>query len=158
MSTIFGLPNNLTDFLGAVDVGDLEFIEGKVLAGDYFQVSGDINSIGNTIEFVPASGKTAFMIEAKITMNSNNTAAAQINQIVANLKLDGAIVSKAKIGMAANTFAGVREIGGAGIGIAQESFFNVLGKSLVGDGIKKIEIENVVDSGSGFAEMSGYVV
>ena len=143
---------------GGIDVGDLEYVEGKVVAGDYFQVSGDINTLNDTIEFVVPIGKTAFLVEAKITMNANVTAAAGINQIVADLKIDGNTVSKAKIGTAANTFTGVREIGGAGIGVAGDSYFNTLGKSLIGDGIKKIEIENVLDSGGGFAEMSGYLV
>lgn len=31
-------------------------------------------------------------------------------------------------------------------------------ESLVGDGAKKIEIENVLDSGSAFATMSGYLI
>ena len=40
--------------------------------------------------------------------------------------------------------------------IHAESKFNVLGLSLAGDGIKTITIENVLDSGSAFAEFSGY--
>lgn len=141
-----------------LDMGDLEYIQGFVISGNYFQVSGNIDALAATIEYVPASGKTAFLIEAKITMNANPGATAGINQIVADLKIDTVTVSKAKIGTAAATFAGVREIGGAGFSPGNESFFSTLGKSLVGDGVKKIEIENVLDSGGGFAEMSGYLV
>ena len=35
--------------------------------------------------------------------------------------------------------------------------FNVLGLSLVGDGAKKIEIENTLDNGTAFATMSGWL-
>jgi len=42
--------------------------------------------------------------------------------------------------------------------MGSSSKFNVLGLSLIGDGAKKIEIENILDSGSAFAEMSGYLV
>ena len=65
--SIFGLP--LIMFQVPVvsdDMGDLEFIEGKVLASNYFQVSGAINALTNTIEFIVPNGKTAFMINAKI--------------------------------------------------------------------------------------------
>lgn len=149
------------------DMGDLEYIEGKVLASNYFQVSGNINAINDTIEFVPTSGKTAFLIEAKITMNTN-TAVTVVssgsgnfsNYVIADLKIDSAVKSKAKIGnhesFASNTSGG----GGAGLGSGPpgSNEFNVLGLSLVGNSIKKIEIENVLDNGSAFAEMSGYLV
>lgn len=165
--SIFGLP--LILFEVGVDVGDLEFIEGKVLAGDYFQVSGDIDVVTNTIEFVPAVGKTAFLIEAKITMKTNpsisqpgGTATTNTNdQVVAELKIDGTRKSKAKIGGQAssrNLGGGTSSGTGSGMSLFAESRFNVLGLSLVGDGIKKITIENVLDGGSAFAEFSGYVV
>ena len=150
-----------------VDMGDLEFIQGKVIAGDYFQVSGDINAIGNTIEFIVPNGKTAFLIEAKITMTTNPDASSNgvggttttKDQIVAALKIDSAIKSKAKIGIATKAEGFSQDGGnGSGFGVNSESKFNVLGLSLVGDGAKKIEIENVLDSGSAFAEMSGYLV
>ena len=55
--TMVGLPNILFN-IGADDMGDLEFIQEKVLAGDYFQVSGSIDTIGNTIEYIVPIGKT----------------------------------------------------------------------------------------------------
>ena len=40
--SIFGLPLNMFKVpVVSDDMGDLEYIEGKVLAGDYFQVSGE---------------------------------------------------------------------------------------------------------------------
>jgi len=162
-----GLP--LILFKVGDDMGDLEYIEGKVLASNYFQVSGDIDAITNTIEFIVPNGKTAFMIEAKITMKTNPsitqpaaTATATTNdQVVAELKIDGTRKSKAKIGGQAssrNLGGGTSSGTGSGMSLFAESRFNVLGLSLVGDGAKKIEIENVLDAGSAFAEFSGYLV
>ena len=54
--SLFSLPDMLLN-AGAADVGDLEFIQDKVLAGDYFQRSGLINALNDTIEFKPNSGK-----------------------------------------------------------------------------------------------------
>ena len=60
-----------------VDMGDLEYIEGKVVSGDYFQVSGDINAINDTIEFIVPDTKTAFMITAKIVLNGHSNPATR---------------------------------------------------------------------------------
>jgi len=148
-------------------VGDLEFIQEKVLAGDYFQVSGDISTLNDTIEFVVPSGKTAFLIEAKITIpiNSNSadiTASTLSNdQTVANLLIDTVVKDTAKIGVGSRGSAGGGASdgrGGNGISFNSTDRFNVLGLSLVGDSIKKIEIENVDDDGNAFATMSGYLV
>jgi len=141
----------------AADMGDFEYIEGKVVAGDYFQVSGDINAINDTIEFIPASGKTALLIEAKIIAPTQFSSSVVSNdQVNADLKVDGAKKDEAKIGSRGNSQAG-GQTSATGKGFAGDGRFNVLGLSLVGDGVKKIEIENVQDSGSAFATMSGYV-
>lgn len=152
-----------------VDMGDLEFIQGKVTAGDYFQVSGDINALNDTIEFIVPNLKTAFMIEAKITMSTNpfiaitsGVGATQNtnDQIVADLLIDTVVKSKAKIGVGISAQQG-QGTGGtnvSNVNASNDGKFNVLGLSLVGDGVKLIEIENVLDSGSGFAEMSGYLI
>lgn len=157
--------------LGAevVDMGDLEYIEGKVVAGDYFQVSG---VLGTTIEFIVPNNQTAFMIEAKITMNTNPTIAMPAasgnnstnNQIVADFKIGGVTKSKAKIGTQAgarNLASGTSSSQGAGIAPFGESKFNVLGLSLVGNGVNeaanKITIEIDVNNGDGYGEFSGYL-
>ena len=70
--SLFSLPEMLLN-AGEVDVGDLEFIQDKVLAGDYFQVSGNINTLNSTVFFEVPSGKTAFLIEAKLSMSTNPT-------------------------------------------------------------------------------------
>lgn len=153
---------------GDVDMGDIEYIESKVLAGVYFQVSGDINVLNDIIEFEPGSGQTAFLIEAKITMSTNplavggGPATSSINeQITAELKIDGTTKSKAHIGGSAFGKGNPTNNSGAsgsGMGFSSDGKFNVLGLSLVGDGAKKITIQNVLANGSGFAEMSGYTI
>lgn len=87
--------------------------------------------------------------------NATNT-----DQVVADLSINTVVKSKAKIGIgtAAITNAAADYGGGAGFGTNAQSQFNVKGLSLVGDGIKKIEITNVVDDGFAFAEMTGYLV
>jgi len=161
--SIFGLPLNNFQVPSGVDMGDLEFIEGKVLTGDYFQVSGDIDTVGTTIDFTPGSGKTAFLIEANIVANqitTVNAAATAQNLVIAELIIDTIVRTKTKIGLAykQNSIGGTFGFGGAGYGTQDVGKFNVLGLSLVGDGNKKIEIKNAVSDGKAFATMSGYVI
>ncbi len=138
-----------------IDMGDLEFIQTKVLAGDYFQVSGDIDAINDTIEFIVPSAKTAFLIEAKIIPNNTGLN----NRITAALKLDTTIKDEAVIFRSQFRQAGSTNFGGSGYGMAENNGrFNVLGLSLVGDGAKVIEIENTNDNGGAFATFSGYVI
>lgn len=163
--TMVSLPNILFQ-VGEVDVGDLEFIQEKVIAGDYFQVSGDINNLNDTIEFIVPNGRTAFMIEAKIVQTGhvspavNSTSGVTTttkNAVQADLKIDTITKDKANVGMSSVD----RVIGGGGSGSStnhNSDPFNVSGLSLVGDGVKKIEIENTLDDGSAFATMSGYLV
>lgn len=150
------------------DMGDLEYIESKVVSSEYFQVSGDIDAINDTIEYIVPNGKTAFLIEAKI-MNPTHPSPASVPSITttqqkslvtADLKIDSVIKDKAVIGEA--TMAGNQNNqhgGGAGSGYGNlgDGRFNVLGLSLVGNGTKVIEIENILDDGSAFATMSGYL-
>ena len=151
----------------AVDMGDLEYIEGKVLSGDYFQVSGDINAINDTIEFIVPNLKTAFLIEASVRILSEpsalhpvNTYSVATNKITASLKIDTVEKDRIRPGDQHRNYNGagsaVTTTGGNG-GPNSENF-KVVGLSLIGDGIKVIEIENIADSGSGFAVMSGYTI
>jgi len=143
---------------------DIGFIQDRVLTGNYFHVITDISVPANKATFTVPDGKTAFLLEAKITMITNpGPGATQNDSIVATLQknINTTITefSKAKIGLASNTFTGVREIGGAGFGAGGYCPFNVKGFSLVGSGVlNKIEIENTLDSGSAMAEFSGYLV
>lgn len=150
-------------------MGDLEFIQEKVLAGDYFQVSGNINSIGNIIEFIVPNGKIAFLIEAKLVMSSiinlplpniSNLDITVKNEVVAELKIDGVTKDTTHVGInsRAATFNGAESSSNNTYGDTGDGRFNVLGVSLVGNGVKKITIENTIDNGTAFASMSGYLV
>lgn len=166
--SIFGLPLYMFQVPSGIDVGDIEYIEGKVLSGDYFQESGDIDALNDTIEFIPAVSKTVFMIKAKIVISDHPTASSasgnsssQKGLVSAALKLDTVTKDKTTIGeataAAANTSNQFGGGSGSGYGNLGNGRFDVLGLSLVGDGIKKIEIENILDDGNAFASMSGYV-
>lgn len=151
--------------IDGADMGDLEFIQEKVDEGNFFQVSGDINTLNDVISYTPAVGKTAYMIEAKITFNTitsassaANSSSSNVNQVIAELKINSITKSKTIIGVA-SAATGISASGsGSGFGINPNGYLNVKGLSLVGDGIASIEIENVLDSGSAFAEFSGYLV
>lgn len=151
----------------AGDTGDLAFIQSKILSGDSFQVSGDISTLNDTIEFIPATGKTAFLVEAKITIPTNpstagiSPGASATDQTVADLKIDTVVKDKAKIGVSSKGDQGPGSSdgrGGNGISFLSTDRFDVKTLSLVGDGIKKIEIENVLSAGNAFATMAGYVI
>ena len=137
------------------DMGDLEYIESKVVAGDYFQVSGDINTLNDTIEQIVPDGKTAFLIEAKIIPNNQGLN----NRLRAALKLDTVVKDEANIFRSQLRQAGSTNFGGSGYGMADTNgHFNVLGLSLVGTvAAEKIEIENIEGAGA-FATMTGYYI
>lgn len=155
------------------DMGDLQYIQEKVEAGDYFHVILDISTPANKASFIVPNLRTAFLIEAKITMITNPGASATASstlvstneQVVATLQknINSTITefSKAKIGVASAAIGNPigRAASGSGFGTNAEGHFNVLGFSLVGNGVlNKIEIENTVDNGSAVAEFSGYLV
>jgi len=137
------------------DVGDLEYIQGFVVSGNYRQFSGDIDALNDTIEFIVPNGKTAFMIEAKIIPNNTSSN----NKITAALKIATVTKDEAVIFRSFAQQSGGTNQGGSGYGLAENTNkFNVLGLSLVGDGINKIEIENITDAGGAFATMSLYLI
>jgi len=146
-------------------MGDLEFIESKVLAGDYFQVSGDISTLNDTIEYVVPNGKTAFLLEAKIVNIDATTpiiiSGTTIDSVRAALKIDTVTKDTTRIGFSSSAIT----TGTTNSSPAQSAYgnlgdgkFNVKGLSLVGNNAKKIEIENILDDGSVFATMSGYLI
>lgn len=149
-------------------LGDIEFIRSKILLGDVFRVSGDIDALNDTIEFIPANGKTAFLISAKIvsidTLTPVNApssgSTSKTDSVRAALKINDIIEDTTRIGFASS---------GVGTGTtnqapAQSAYgnlgdgrFDAFGLSLVGDGVKSIEIENVLDNGNAFATMFGWI-
>jgi len=93
-------------------MGDLEYIESKVVAGDYFQVSGDIDNLNDTIVYVVPNGQTAFMIEAKIIITNHPGLAAFTSattqntlaqsRVRADFIIDTSVKDTTNIGVASN--------------------------------------------------------
>jgi len=149
--------------IGGDDVGDLEYIQGFVTSGNYFQISGDIDAIGNTISFIVPSGKTAFLIEAKIIITGHTSGTTTKDMVEAELIIAGTTVDTTNIGTATNSAivtSATDMMGGTGSGIGNigDGRFNVLGISLVGNNSDTIEIENTLDDGTAFATFSGYLI
>jgi len=156
------------------DMGDLEYIESKVLAGNYFQSSGDINTTTeeDEVAYTPATGKTAFLLQAKIVntthpdlaVTSTSLATTQQKNVVqAALQIGGITKDTTNIGtqsMSDTVTGGNSSIIriASGNGSSSDGKFNVLGLSLVGNGSSTIKIVKTVDDGSAFATMSGYLV
>jgi hypothetical protein len=151
---------------GAGSLSDIEFVRQKALDGDWITVTGAINALNDTIEYQPATGKTFFLYSAKIVMNANLAAVASFNATqtatdltTAELKIDTVTVDTAHIGfsekVSSSSPGGAG--GGGGYGVNSESHFDCLGQSLVGDSSKVVEIENVLDSGSATATLSGWI-
>jgi len=159
------------------DVGDLEYIQGFVVSGNYFQVSGDIDNLTDTIEFIVPNGKRALMIEAKIVITTHTTPPAMQNSTVQNTVVRDIVTADfqfitpgptktvkdtTNVGTTANVTNNgnvAPQVGGTGTGNVGDGRFNVLGLSLVGDGVDtKIQIENTLDDGTAFATMSGYLI
>ncbi len=147
-----------------VDVaGDLEFIRDQVKAGNWLKVHGAINAIGNKITIIPASGKTLFMFRGKMTITGHPAVggtgdpANLHNQVKSAFKVDGAIEDTADGGHASWYNSNAAGEMGGGIGMNSICPLDVLGSSLIGDGIKEVAIENVDDDGNADATMSGWI-
>lgn len=156
--------------LAGGSISDLEFIRKKILSGDWITVTGAIDAITNEIAYTPATGKTFFLYQASISMKTNPTASSTTSsngtvvsndQIVAALKVNTVVKDTVKIGMATqasardySTSAGAGD--GSGFGVSSKSYFTWHG-SLVGDGAKKVTIENILDDGSAIATLEGWI-
>jgi len=147
---------------------DLAFIQKKVEDSEWWEVDGAINAVTNTIEFIPASGKTAFIFRAKIQITGHTQAALRtsgsgstvvLNAVEASLKVDGVEKDRTNMGMISRSdiAAGLNNTESVQYGNLGDGKFNAVGLFLVGDGVKKITIENVTDNGSAHATMSGWL-
>jgi len=160
-------------FMGLGGIDELlQFIQDRLKASEWFQVSGSIDAATNTIEYVPANGKTAVLFEAKVIIDVNGTASAAVGvtetdedreQVVAQIKVDSTVKDTTQVGHAskAKSDFGTAKEGrgsGSGFGHAGDGHFNALGISLAGDGAKKITIENITDNATSvYATMSGWI-
>ncbi len=112
------------------------------------------------------------MIEAKIIITTHPSLAVtgtgqatsqQKNVVQAQLKIDSVVKDTTNIGTQSmsDTRTGVNSAIiriASGNGSLGDGKFNVLGLSLIGDGVKVIEIENTIDDGTAFATLSGYLI
>ncbi len=149
---------------GAVeDLGDLQFVQDRIKAGEWWEVEGDIDTVGDAIEFIPPSGKTAVIFEAKIVISDHKLVAVTgttSDLVRADLLINTVKKDQTNIGVSSKSLSNPTGGGGAGAGFGHvgDGKFNALGKSLVGDAAKKIEIKNTLDTGgSAHASMSGWL-
>lgn len=164
--SIFGLPLILFQ-VGEISLSDLQFIQDRIDAGEWLESHGAINSIGNKITIIPASGKTLYMFRAKIIITGHVTPANSTengstttkNEVEAEFKVNGIQKDTANTGFSSKTDGGAaagRATSNA-YGQTGDGKFDVLGLSLIGDGIKEVAIENTVDDGNADATMSGWI-
>ena len=149
-----------------VDVtSDLQFIQDRVDAGEWLETHGAINAVTNEIAIIPASGKTFYAFRGRIQLTSDisitiiNGTSTDINKVSAQAKVDGTIKDECRVGSKITNSgdSSSKLQGAAGESSPSQAEFHVLGLSLVGDGIKKVTIENSSDNGSADATLSGWI-
>ena len=151
-------------------LSDTEFMAIKAFDGKVIVVTGAIDALNDTIEYIPASGKTFYFHSAKIVISTHATppaitSSATQNTVVkdmvkAALKINTVTVDTTNIGTSANaTTEGTSALksGGSGVGTVGDGHFDVKGRFLTGDGAKKIEIVNTLDAGSAVATLIGFI-
>jgi hypothetical protein len=140
-------------------LSDTEFLAIKEFDSKLITVTGAIDAVNDTIEYVPATGKTFYLHEAHIVPTAHSTS----NAIEADFKVDGTVIDTVNYIIAQATHTenkGTANAGGAGWGYGlgfNAGKFVVKGVSLEGNSTKKIEIENVLDGGSGIATLVGWI-
>ncbi len=149
-------------------LSDTEFMAIKAFEGKAVTVRGAIDTATSTIEYVPANGKTFYFHSAKIVITGHITPATQSgggsstvkNEVEADLKIDSTVVDTVNLGFSStaitvafsNTYSNSNAYGHTGDGR-----FDVKGRTLEGNGSKKIEIESVVDDGTADAILIGWI-
>ncbi len=154
----------------AADLGDLQFIQDRVNAGEWLEAHGAINAVANEISIIPASGKTFYAFKGKIIISTHVIAPLMLSgsflqntsdRVKAAYKVNGVIKDTTNIGIfqswSGSTANQTDSSGGYGNGDLGDGKFDVLGLFLVGDGVKDVTIENILDAGSADATMSGWI-
>jgi len=145
------------------DLGDLEFIQARVDAGEWLEAHGAINAVTNEISIIPASGKTFYAHKGKIVITGHVSPAGISgivkNEVEAAFKVNGTVKDSTNLGFSSNSSVdGINgRASGTSYGYTGDGRFDVLGLSLVGDGIKKVTIENIIDNGTADATLSGWI-
>ena len=139
----------------------------KAFDGKFITVTGAINAVNDTIEYVVPNGKTFYFHSAKIMINTHTTPANRSSvgttttkdMVKAVLKIDTVIKDTTNIGMStiSKITLGTAFVSQNGTGNIGDGRFDCKGLSLDGDGAKKIEIENTLDNGSADATFIGWI-
>lgn len=161
----------LTQKLNILLMSDTLFMAKKAFDGKVITVTGAINALNNTIEYVVPNDKTFYFHSAKIVItghvdpaditDSSNTTVVIKNAVQSELKVDGVVKDTTNIGFASKTRTGASaftdHVGGTGYGNIGDGIFNCQGLFLVGNGTKKVEIKNSLDDGSAVATIIGWI-
>ena len=157
----------LTQKLDILLMSDSLFMAKKAFEDKVITVTGAINAVNDNIEYVVPIDKTFYFHSAKIVITghilpANRVASSGVttvlNQVEADLKVDGTVKDTTNIGFASKSsggsgaFASDNAIGNVGDGI-----FSCQGLFLVGNGTKKVEIVNTVDDGFATATFIGWI-
>jgi len=149
--------------VGEIDLGDLQFVQDRVDAGEWLEAHGSINAVTNEISIIPASGKTFYAYKGKIVITGHVSPAGISgtvkNEVEAAVKVDGTVKDSTNLGFSSTSSVdGITGRGsGTSYGHTGDGRFDVLGLSLVGNGVKKVTIENIIDDGTADATLSGWI-
>ena len=146
----------------------LQFIRQKTLDGDWIHLTGAIDALNDDLVYAPANGKTFFLYSAKIVITNQPGSASAAGFsgsshaaiVKAVLKIDTVVEDTTQIGTqggAAGTNNSAATNSASAWGTVGDGRFDVTGLSLVGNGIKEVAIENVLDAGDANATLTGWI-
>jgi len=144
--------------LGAVDLGDLEFLRDKELAGDLIHLlSSEFTGNADQITFIPASGKTFFHVRSKLypvvnTIAGSLGAGATVNRR-ADVELTFDTVLKDVLTFDMESVSGANGGSAASAGQPETNIF----ESMVGNGVKAIKLTSTNNSGTYRVSMLGWI-
>jgi len=124
-----------------IDMGDLEFLQGKEDAGDLLSSTGTVNNVGTAASIIPANGKTFYPTSASFTHESGITGGDVIQ-----LQNDGVAIDTKQVAIPTSNATHT------------VPFTNIM-RSLVGDGIKIYRIEVTISGGlsNTSGSLEGYI-
>ncbi len=116
-------------------LSDLEFLRQKELDGDLIKITGTNSGTGDTVSYVPVTGKTFFLISASLTVESVDPFATQ-HSVRVELQNDGTT----RDGWFHYHDNSPSELS------SLKNDFNMIGDSLVGDSAKAYSIDIISNS------------
>lgn len=143
------------------DLGDLEFLRDKELAGDLIHLlSGEFTTNADQITFTPASGKTFFHIKSKLypVVNAISIPAGAPSDTTVNRRADVELTFDAVLKDVLTYDFESRQITDTGLGTGQTGQFKTnIFESMVGNGIKIIKLTSTNNSGTYRVSMLGWI-